>query len=238
MLVLALALTVSAGGAAQARAPKLGPNLVANPSFEQSSIDAATQNGVPVTPVGWSFEGAGYPDYNSRAGHTGTHNVQVSSSGAGSREICDASAAAQTNGSTCVANPAASQVRAVDGGTAPTYAVRPSWVNAKAIPVTAGKHYRFSVWAIRPTLGTDVGAMGEGAQTRVRWVDAAGKGITVSDGASLVRGPKRALGFKLISADMTAPAGAAGAFLLLGHTDYIHTGANVAFDDVSFSQLG
>jgi hypothetical protein len=237
MLVLALALTVSAGGAAQARTPKLGPNLVANPSFEQSSVDPATQNGLPVTPVGWTFEGAGYPDYNQRAGHSGTHNVQVSSSGFGSRQVCDASAAAQTNGSTCVADPAAGQVQAADAGVAPTYSLRPSWVNAKAIAVAAGKRYRFSVWAIRPMLGTDVGAMGEGAQTRVRWVDASGKGISMVDGASLVRGPKRALGFKLISADVTAPAGAAGAFLLLGHTDYIHTGANVAFDDVSFQQL-
>jgi hypothetical protein len=53
-----------------------------------------------------------------------------------------------------------------------------------------------------------------------------------------VKGPKRQLGFKLISADLKAPAGAAGAVLMLGHTDYSHTGAAVAFDDVSFSQIG
>ena len=104
--------------------------------------------------------------------------------------------------------------------------------------MTAGKTYRFSVWAIRPSLAPDAGVVGEGAQTRVRWVDAAGNGLSVVDGASLVKGPKRQLGFKLISADLKAPAGAAGAVLMLGHTDYSHTGAAVAFDDVSFQLLG
>ncbi|GAC1442877.1 MAG: hypothetical protein NVSMB55_14830 [Mycobacteriales bacterium] len=234
-----LALPVSAAllvaGAASAAAPKLGPNLAPNPSFEQSSFDPATQNQLPVTPVGWTFEGAGYPDYNQRGGHTGARSVQISLSLAGSKQICDHSVDGSER---CAANPAAGELRAIDSGTAPRYSARPAWVNSAAIPVAAGKRYRFSVWAIRPSLAADSGPMGEGAATRVRWVDAAGKGISVSDAASLVRGPRRTLGFKLISADLRAPAGASGAFLLLGHSDYIHTGANVAFDDVSFQQVG
>lgn len=235
LLVLPVALSLALAGAAQARAPKIGPNLAQNPSFETSSFDPATQNQLPVTPVGWTFEGGGYPDYNQRSGHTGSRNVQISSSFAGSKQVCDHSVDGSER---CVANPAAGPLQSIDSGTVPRYSVRPAWVNSAAIAVAAGKRYRFSVWAIRPSLAADSGPMGEGAATRVRWVDAAGKGIAVSDAASLVRGPKRALGFKLISADLTAPAGAAGAYLLLGHTDYIHTGANVAFDDVSFQQLG
>ncbi|MCA1720938.1 MAG: hypothetical protein LC779_07535 [Actinobacteria bacterium] len=60
----------------------------------------------------------------------------------------------------------------------------------------------------------------------------------MTDGAKLVKGPKRALGFKLITADLKAPAGAVGAVLMLGHTDYLHTGAQVAFDDVTFQTVG
>lgn len=235
LLAVPVAASLLLAGAASAGAPKLGPNLAPNPSFEQSSLDPATQNQLPVMPVGWTFEGAGYPDYNQRAGHTGSHNVQISASLAGSKQACDHSVDGSER---CAANPAAGSAHSLDSSTAPSYSVRPAWVNSVAIPVAAGKRYRFSVWAIRPSLAADAGPMGEGAATRVRWVDGAGKGISVSDGASLVRGPKRTLGFKLISADLTAPAGAAGAFLLLGHTDYIHTGANVAFDDVSFQQLG
>ena len=37
---------------------------------------------------------------------------------------------------------------------APTYSVRPFWVTQAAIPVKAGSTYRFSVWAIRPSLAT------------------------------------------------------------------------------------
>jgi hypothetical protein len=239
LLAACLALCVGAGGAAHAGSPKLGPNLVPNPSFEQSSVDQATQQGVPVTPVGWSFEGATILfDYNQRGGHTGARNIAVSGSLAPGSQVCDASGAAATGGYTCVPNPAASVTGAANDGAQNTYSIRPFWVNATAIPVKAGKRYRFSVFAIRPSLDPSAGVDGQGALTRVRWVDATGKALSVSDGASLVKGPKRQLGFKLISADLVAPAGAAGAVLMLGHTDYTVTSAQVAFDDVSFQQLG
>lgn len=235
LLVLPLALSVAVAGAAQARPPKLGPNLAPNPSFEQSSADQATQNGIPVTPVGWSFEGATILfDYNQRGGHTGARNVAVSGSLAPGKQVCDASSGSYQ----CVANPAASVTGAVNDGTQKTYSIRPFWITAAPIPVTAGKRYRFSVFAIRPSLDPSAGVNGEGALTRVRWVDAAGKALSVTDGATLVKGPKRQLGFKLISADLVAPAGAAGATLMLGHTDYTVTSAQVAFDDVTFSQVG
>jgi hypothetical protein len=239
LVVLAVALVVGLAGAAQAGAPKLGPNLVPNASFEQSSNDAATQQGIPVMPVGWSFEGATILfDYNQRGGHTGARNAAISGSLAPGKQICDASGAAATGGYTCVPNPAASVTGAANDGAQNTYSIRPFWVSAAPIPVAAGKRYRFSVFAIRPSLDPNAGVDGEGAVTRVRWLDATGKALSITDGASLVKGPKRQLGFKLISADLTAPAGAAGAVLMLGHTDYTVTSAQVAFDDVRFQQLG
>jgi hypothetical protein len=235
LLALPLLASVAIAGSSYAAAPKLGPNLAPNPSFEVSSQDAATQNGIPVMPVGWSFEGAGVSDYNQRGGHTGARNVQISGAYGGGRQVCDHSVDGSER---CAPNPAYAQTHQVDEQLAPTYSIRPFWVTESAVPVTAGKTYRFSVWAIRPSLAPDAGVVGEGAETRVRWVDAAGNGISVVNGASLVKGPKRQLGFKLISADLKAPAGAAGAVLMLGHTDYSHTGAAVAFDDVSFNLVG
>jgi hypothetical protein len=235
LLALPLVLSLGLAGAAQAGAPKVGPNLVPNPSFEQSSVDQATQQGVPVTPVGWSFEGATLLfDYNQRGGHTGARNVAVSGSLAPGKQFCDASTGAYQ----CAPNPASSVTGAVNDGAQNTYSIRPFWVTAAPLKVTAGKRYRFSVYAIRPSLDPNAGVVGEGALTRVRWVDVSGKAISITDGASSVKGPKRQLGFKLISADLAAPAGAAGAVLMLGHTDYTVTSAQVAFDDVSFQQLG
>jgi hypothetical protein len=236
LLAMPLLASLAFAGAAHAGAPKVGPNLAPNPSFEQSTQDTATQNGVPVTPVGWSFEGlTPLFDYNQRGGHTGARNVQISGAAGLGRQVCDHSVDGTER---CAPNPAYAQTHQVDETVAPTYSIRPFWVTASPLPVTAGKTYHFAVYAIRPSLAPDAGVVGEGAQTRVRWVDAAGNGISVVDGASLVKGPKRQLGFKLISADLKAPAGAAGAVLMLGHTDYSHTGAAVAFDDVSFSQIG
>jgi hypothetical protein len=236
LLVLPLLASFAIAGSAHAAAPKLGPNLAPNPSFEQSSNDAATQNGIPVTPVGWTFEGSTVLfDYNQRGGHSGARNVQISGALGGGRQLCDHSIDGSER---CAANPAYAQTHQYDEQFAPTYSIRPFWVTDSALPVTAGKTYRFSVFAIRPSLAPDAGVVGEGAQTRVRWVDAAGNGISVVDGAALVKGPKRQLGFKLISADLKAPAGAAGAVLMLGHTDYSHTGAAVAFDDVAFQLVG
>lgn len=234
LLALPLALSLALAGAAQARAPKVGPNLAANPSFETSSSDSATQNGIPVTPVGWSFEGATIVfDYNQRGGHTGARNVAVSGSLAPGKQVCDAS----TGTYKCAPNPATAVTGPVNDGTQNTYSIRPYWITASPIPVVAGKRYRFSVFAIRPSLDPSAGVDGEGALTRIRWVDASGKALSITDAASLVKGPKRQLGFKLISADLTAPAGAAGATLMLGHTDYTVTSAQVAFDDVSFNAL-
>lgn len=241
LLALPLVVSLVVGGAAEAKSkpkpvtPVLGPNLAPNPSFEESSVDPATQNGIPVTPTGWSFEGSTVLfDYNQRGGHTGARNIAISGALGGGKEICDHSSGAEQ----CAPNPAYAQTHQVDDATVGTYSIRPFWTTAAPIPVTAGKSYQLSVWAIMPSLDPNAGVMGEGAATRIRWVDASGKAVSVVDGPSFVKGPKRTLGFKQISGVLTAPAGATGAVLMLGHTDYSHTGTQVAFDDVSFNQVG
>ena len=238
---LALGLTVLGAGSALAgtAAPKLGPNLVANPGFEQSTNDAATANGVPVLPVGWTVEGATVLfDYNQRAGHTGKRNVAISGSLAPGKQVCDASGALVTGGYTCVPNPAAAGTGAVNDGAMSVFSVRPFWVTEKAIPVKAGAKYRFSMYSIRPSLDPNAGVMGEGAASKVRWVDASGATLKVVDGPSSLKTAKRELGFRLSSLDLVAPAGAAGAKLLLGHSDYTVTSAQVAFDDIAFQKVG
>lgn len=216
--------------------PALGPNLVVNPSFEQSTNDAATDNGIPVLPVAWTVEGATILfDYNKRGGRTGQRQVAISGSLAPGAKICDASSGSYT----CVPNPAHPVTGEVNDAAMSRSSVRPFFVTEKAVPVTAGKTYRFSAWVVRPSFDPSIGVDGEGAVTKVRWVAADGSTVKVTDGPSLLKSPtRRDLGFTLVSLDQAAPAGAVGAKLLLGHSDYTVTSAQVAFDDIAFQQVG
>lgn len=239
---LALAMgagVLAAGGALAApRPPKLGPNLVANPSFEASTNDTATSQGIPVLPVGWTVEGATILfDYNQRGGHTGQRAVAISGSLAPGRQFCDASAALVTGGFTCVPNPAAAQTTQANDATQPYFSSRPFWVSQTAMRVKAGKTYRFAMYSIRPSLDPSVGVDGEGPSAKVRWVDAAGSTVKVVSGPVALKGAKRELGFRLSTLDLVAPPGAVGAKLMLGHSDYTVTSAQVAFDDVSFAEV-
>ncbi len=222
------------------RAPVFGPNLVVNPSFEQSLLESPPLSPNPATtmqpvlPVGWTFEGASLLfDYNARGGHTGVRQVAVSGALGPGRQACDASV---TGAYMCAANPAYAATGPVEDASLGVSSIRPFWVTQTAIPVQAGRVYRFSVWAIRPSLVPDAGVMGEGADTKVRWLSANGLTISVGQGPVSLKGPKRHLGWQLGVVDLTAPAGAVGAKLLLGHTDYLVTSAQVAFDDVGFAQ--
>lgn len=236
--LVALALSASVLGAGSALAApkpvKVGPNLVVNPSFEDSSNDTATANGIPVLPVGWTVEGATIVfDYNQRIGHTGKRNVAISGSLAPGKQICDAS----TGTYMCVANPAAAATGPVNDAALGVFSVRPFWVTEKALPVTAGKTYRFSMYSIRPSLDPNAGVVGEGAASKVRWLVASGATLTVVDGPVALKGTKRELGFRFSTLDLVAPAGAVGAKLLLGHSDYTVTSAQVAFDDIAFAEV-
>lgn len=228
-----LALAVS-GTSLAASKTVVGKNLVPNPSFEQSQNDTLVDKGVPVPPVGWTFEGAPLVfDYKGDGGHIGRHRVAVSGSLAPGREICDAS----TGTYMCTPNPAASVTNQVNEGAMPYYSIRPFWISAAPIPVVAGHSYRFGMFSLRPSLDPNAGVDGEGPVSKVRWVDASGATVTTTDGPQALKTPKRELGYRYSQLDVIAPAGAVGAKLLLGHSDYTVTSAQVAFDDISFAEV-
>lgn len=227
LLPLALAAMVAASGAAVAAPAKLGPNLVSNPGFEESQFEPAAVTGQPLLPTDWTIEGATILfDHSQNVWKDGKRGAAISGALGGGRQICDGSSGSQV----CTPNPAAA-------ATAPL-PLRPAWVTDADIPVEAGKTYRFSTFVIMPSLNPDAGVPGEGAETRLRWLDAGGGVISTQVGPTLVKGAKRILGWKQISADVVAPKGAAGVQLLLGHTDYTTTSTQVAYDVVSFAKVG
>jgi hypothetical protein len=235
LTALALASLVLGAGSAAAAPPKVGPNLVTNPGFEQTSFEAVATatapanngKGQPVMPTSWTVEGATTLfDHSENVFKEGKRAVGISGALGGGRQICDGSSGSQV----CTPNPAPSAT-----GAAP---LRPFWVSDAPIKVDAGRRYRFSTFIIMPSFNPDAGVPGEGAETQVRWLDAGGRVISTVTGPTLVKGPKRVIGWKLVSADVVAPQDAVGAKLALGHTDYTTTGIQVAFDAVTFARLG
>lgn len=231
---LALAGLVVVAGSAVAAPARLGPNLVSNPGFEQSQFEevsgvVATANGgkgQPILPVDWTIEGATILfDHSDNVWKEGKRGAAISGALGGGRQVCDGSSGTQT----CTPNPAA-------GATADA-PLRPAWVTDAPIEVVAGKKYRFSTWIIMPSLNPDAGVPGEGAETRVRWLDDSGAVLSTVTGPTLVKTEKRILGWKNVAADLVAPKGATGAQLLLGHTDYTTTSTQVAYDGVVFALL-
>ncbi len=220
LTALCLAGIVAGAGSAVAAPAKLGPNLVANPGFEASALEAPGQ---PVLPADWLVEGVSAFEHRANLFKDGARSVSLSVAAGGGSQVCDGSSGEQQ----CAANPAP----AATGATP----LRPAWVTDAPLAVTAGKRYRFSSFIIQPSLNPDDGVPGEGAVGRVRWLAADGSVLSTVDGPKLVKGPKRVLGWKNVSADVVAPAGATGAQLLLGFTDFSTTGLQYGFDGVVFS---
>ncbi len=230
VLAVAVASAVTWASVAAAAPPKLGPNLAPNPSFELSQFEtgpvAPGSLAQPLLPTGWTVEGATILfDHSPNAFHDGKRGAAISGALGGGRQICDGSSGTQR----CTPNPAPSATSAVPA--------RPFWKSQAPVPVTAGTKYRFGVWTIMPSFNPDAGVPGEGVSTRVRWTGANGAVLSTVDGPSLLKGPKRILGWKRISADLVAPKGATGAVLLLGHSDYTTTSTQVVFDEVSFGTV-
>ena len=227
LTALALASLVAGAGSAAAAPPKLGPNLVANPGFEQTPFEAVSASGQPILPTDWTVEGATILfDHSQNVWKEGKRSAAISGALGGGRQLCEGSSGSQV----CTPNPAQS-------ATAPL-PLRPAWVTDAPIAVEAGKKYRFSTFVIMPSLNPDAGVPGEGAEGRLRWLDAGGKVLATVTGPQLVKSSKRIIGWKQISADLVAPKDAVGAQLLLGHTDYTTTSTQVAFDVVSFARVG
>jgi len=226
LIALTFAAVVTAGSVSAA-APSLGRNLVSNPSFEDSDFEPVAVTGQPVLPTDWTVEGATILfDHSQNVYKDGRRGAAISGALGGGRQICDGSSGVQR----CNANPARAATQELP--------LRPWWVTNAPIDVKAGAKYHFAVFAIMPSLNPDAGVPGEGAATRVRWLDADGEELVTVDGPSLINQPgKRVIGWKQITADVIAPAGAAGAQLLLGHTDYTTTSTQVAYDLVVFAAV-
>lgn len=226
LLALVLAGLVVAAGSASAAPDKLGPNLVSNPGFEESQFEPVAVTGQPVLPTHWTVEGATILfDHSQNVWKEGKRGAAISGSLGGGRQVCDGS----SGGQVCTPNPAQSVTAALP--------LRPAWVTDAPIEVDAKRTYRFSAWIIMPSLNPDAGIPDEGAETRVRWLDESGSVIETVVGPTLVKTEKRLLGWKHVSVDLKAPAGATGAQLLLGFTDHTTTSTQVAYDSISFAQV-
>ena len=164
-------------------------------------------------------------DHSQNVYKDGKRAAAISGALGGGHQICDGSSGSQV----CNPNPAQPATDAVP--------LRPFWVSDAPIEVEAGRTYRFSTFAIMPSLNPDAGVPGEGVATFVRWLDEGGSVLETAEGPSLVKSDKRVIGWKQITADLVAPAGATGAQLLLGHTDYTTTSTQVAFDLVEFAAV-
>lgn len=219
LTALCLAGLVAGAGSAAAAPPKLGPNLVTNPGFEKEGVAVPGQ---PVLPANWTVEGVSVFEHRANLFKEGARSVSLSGT-LGGKQICDGSSGQQR----CVANPAQPVTGALP--------LRAAWVTDAPIAVAAGKKYRFSTFIIPVSLNPDDGVEGEGAATRVRWLGAGGAVLSTVEGPKLVKGPKRTLGWKLLSTDVVAPAGATGAELLMGYSDFTTTALQHGYDAVSFA---
>lgn len=197
-------------------------NLLPNAGFEDSPTDPSGDvTRQPLVPTGWVFEGsAGLFDHSENDKVSGRRMIAISAPLSGKRRAC-----AET---TCVDNPA---TEAVEDDAALGYTVAPHWRTALPVAVEGGERYELRVWA-RLSFVTE----GEGVSTKVRWLDASGAPISVSNGPRMIQGPPPAptdTEWTEISDTMKAPATAAGAIVMLGHTMDTWLG-QVRFDDAFF----
>ncbi len=246
LLAVAVALSVLGGGAALAapKAPKLGPNLAPNASFEQGN-DATIVDGNynPVPPTGWAYEGADRPVrlQDERQVEPARRSVAISGALGGGKQAVRRQRGPVDRWSTCAPNPAYAVTSQADRGTRKTLLDAAVLDHRHAIAaVTAGKTYRFSAYAgpAEPRRLTPACQARERRRRSAGWTLLAPASPSARAAKLVKVAGKRSLGFKLATADLKAPAGAAGAVLMLGHTEYTHTGAQVAFDDVSFQAIG
>lgn len=222
---LAVAAVVPSYAATAKKAPKvvLGPNLLPNPGFEQSAIEPAPvpayTSSQPMLPTGWAFEGsAGLFDHGQHTAHAGKRAVTISDPASGPAQFCQQK--------TCAPDP-------IDGPRAQAmqyYSETPFWRTLQSVPVTPGKTYQLSAW-VTWTLMT----IGIGAITEVRWVDSNGVPIAITPGPSLIANARNspALAYTAMAGRVKAPAGAAGAIIMLGCGDDAWI-SSITYDDAYF----
>ncbi|MBK5305442.1 MAG: hypothetical protein JJD92_02005 [Frankiaceae bacterium] len=229
VLVATLAATVALAAlavpAGAAKAPKLGPNLVVNPSFEASALEGtpATAPGSlpqPVLPTGWTFEGvSALFDHSPNVHHTGKRAAAISGTLSGGRDFCETGS--------CVDNP----TNAVKDASASTMTMAPHWRTQSPIAVTAGKGYQLGFWG-----GTSIVTSHKGLDAIVRWVGANGVAVSQQTLVNTTDGGSSDF-TKFVYKRVVPPAGATGAVLLFGQSDDAWIG-QVFFDDIYFGTVG
>lgn len=214
----ALALAVTPGHAA-------GPNLLPNASFERSIVEPPApvppySNPQPALPEGWAFEGAaGLFDHSQNAASSGRRSAAISIPLSGKRRQCVDPAVP------CVDDPTTD---AKENTAAVYYSIPPAWRNATPVTVVGSKSYTLSAF-MKVALVT----IGESAIMRVRWLDANGLPISISNGPKLVSAGQAGSAWTSKTATVTSPAGARQAVVLLGHSTDSWIG-QVLFDQVYF----
>jgi hypothetical protein len=250
-----LTLLLGAGLAAPSQAAITNTNLLKNPDFETSYLPEAVTHPTPevnqpVWPVEWLAEGAAelfdHAASHDPFAHHGKYFAQVSGSWSGPRKDCSAVSAGVGS---CTDIPGGAQKDQL----AQYYSVAPAWRNQTAIGVTPGTKYTFSAW-----ISTALLLDGTGAVTKVRWLDATGVPIGISNGPTLLAPnptsgpranyytfaqqslngpgpfPNHGVSWTRRQTVLTAPANARGAILLLGAADSAWIGS-VSYDYVCFS---
>lgn len=232
--VAAATLTVAPGARAA------GQNLAPNSSFEQSVFrpvvdheqfpepqlpDGSRVRRQPILPEGWIFEGAaGLFDHAPRNAVSGDRIAAISDPLSTNARYCAAEGACQDN-----------PLRAAKAAADPVYSVDPHWRTAEPISVQAGACYVFGSW-----MSGELLTVGEGPAAKIRFVDAAGLPVAVvpgpfrtQQGSETQQPPDVLLDWAYAQTEVHAPEGAAGAILMLGHSDDLWI-SQVRFDDVYF----
>lgn len=202
-----------------------GPNLLPNPGFEESAFEAGpVSQGTlpqPLLPAGWAFEGlAGLFDHTPNEHHAGARAAAISIPASTNNEYC------VTQVATCAQNP----LNLARDTARVAYSVTPHWRTLEPVGVAPAQAYRLSAF-VKMSIVT----VGEGATLGVRWLDASGVPISYKE---FVRRPMTSndpdvTSWIAVSGTAVAPAGAASAHILLGHTDDLWIG-QIIYDDVSF----
>jgi hypothetical protein len=228
-LAVAAALAVT-GLTAGMPASQAGTNLAPNPSFEDAAVAPAdplfVATAQPWVPAGWVFEGAaGLFDYGDSRCLTASLGLPCRPANSGFRFVAISD---PLSGPECKVNGQCygSDLRQLG---ALAYSVTPVWRTAAAVPVSGGTDYTFSS-AVRWDLATE----GAGPFLQVRWVDGNGVPVSVDRVAfEPATAQTTSTGWHLIGGIAHAPANAAGAILMLGHSDDAWI-SSIRFDDVFF----
>lgn len=237
---LAMLTFLIAGATAVPSHAAITTNLALNPSFESGYLPPNIVHqylyNQPVWPTNWLAEGATELfDHTPNAHKNGEYSAGISGSWSGPRWVCETS---------CI------EVAPQRDTAYQVYSVAPAWRSQAPIPVTAGSKYTFSAWMKLTIPKTNTGAV-----TKVRWLNSLGVPFQWSAGPSLIAAlpganysnfikdadgstPKEFIEqntpWTYKNAEVTAPAGATGAILLLGYTDDAWIGS-VNYDQICFT---